>query len=318
VAGAALLLLVPLAACGPRGEEGESAPLASESAGSAGESSAAAGVDRAPGAGVVSELDLAMLVERFDLPRPLATALLRSIDASAVDAADRDRIAEELAGRYQDLGAALGSFRSTDTSVEGFKRDALVALDRGDFEAAVAELERAVEVDLRAVQESPDTAAERLVSAAVSRGEIAEIALLQLRYAAAARRFEAALETLPDGSDLVRARYLGELGVAQRLAGAGDEAQLNLEQSLRLRKRHLGNSHPDVASSLSLLGDFYRSREDYAKAEVLYQRAFEIRRRIGAPDSAEFVRARENLIEVFRLQGKDAEAEALASGRGSA
>ena len=300
-AGAAFLLLTPLAACGPGGEEGAGGPAAGESAEAVVGSREATAPD--------TEAGTRDLAERFGLPEPVAAVFLQAIGTAAIPPADRDRVTEELAGGYKDLTAELTSFHSADASVEGFKSSALAALAAADFKAAVEALSRAVEADISAAAEDPDGADERLRSAAASRVQIAEIALLQLDYSEAMKNFTEAVEMLPESAGLDRGRHLGELGAAQLRAGMDEEAQSNLEQSLRLRKRHLGNDHPEVAASFCVLADFYGSRDDYARAEILYQRAAAIYEIRGASDSAEAVRIQDKLAEVRRLQGKDGEVD---------
>jgi tetratricopeptide (TPR) repeat protein len=303
-AGAAFLLLTPLAACGPGGEEGAGGPAEAV----VGSREATAPDAEAAGAAAF-EAGTRDLAERFGLPEPVAAVFLQAIETAAIPPADRDRVTEELARGYEDLTAELTSFHSTDAGVEGFKSSALAALAAADFKAAVEALSRAVEADISAAAEDPDGADARLRSAAASRGQIAEIALLQLDFSEAMKNFTEALEILPESAGLDRGRHLGELGAAQLRAGMDEEAQSNLEQSLRLRKRHLGNDHPEVAASFCVLADFYRSRDDYARAEILYQRAAAIYEIRGASDTAEAVGIQDKLAEVRRLQGKDGEVD---------
>jgi tetratricopeptide (TPR) repeat protein len=308
-ASAAFLLLAPLAACGPGGEQGAGGPAAGEGTEAVVGSREATAPDTEAPEAAVSEAGARELAERFGLPESVATAFLQAIEAAAISPSDRDRVAEELAGGYAELRAELTSFHSTDAGVEGFKSSALAALAAADFQAAVEALSRAVEADVLAAQEDPDGADEKLRSAAASRGQIGEIALLQLDYSEAMRNFAEAVEMLPESAGLDRGRHLGQLGATQLRAGMDEEAQANLEQSLRLRKRHLGNDHPEVAASFSELAELYRSLEDYARAEILYQRAAAIYEIQGASDSAEAVRIQDELTEVRRLQGTDGEVD---------
>ena len=48
-------------------------------------------------------------------------------------------------------------------------------------------------------------------------------------------------------------------------------------QALEIRKKVLGDQHPDTATSLNNLAALYQSMGDYAKAEPLYRQALEIR-----------------------------------------
>ncbi|MFM6407988.1 MAG: tetratricopeptide repeat protein, partial [Microcystis sp.] len=60
-----------------------------------------------------------------------------------------------------------------------------------------------------------------------------------------------------------------------------DQFNLYLE-ALDLRKRLLGDNHPDVAASLNNLAEFYYSQGRYTEAEPLYLEAINIfRERLG-------------------------------------
>jgi tetratricopeptide (TPR) repeat protein len=49
---------------------------------------------------------------------------------------------------------------------------------------------------------------------------------------------------------------------------------------LEIREKALGPDHPDVASSLSSLGELYYSLRRYTQAESLFKRALEIREKV--------------------------------------
>jgi tetratricopeptide (TPR) repeat protein len=68
-----------------------------------------------------------------------------------------------------------------------------------------------------------------------------------------------------------------------------------LAQALELRKRLLGEDHPDVATSLNNLALLYESQGRYDQAEPLYLQALNIcERRLGL-DHPHTVTVRKNL-----------------------
>ncbi len=71
-----------------------------------------------------------------------------------------------------------------------------------------------------------------------------------------------------------------------------------LLQALELRKRLLGDNHPDVATSLNNLALLYDSQKKYDQAEFLYSQALNIlERRLGA-NHPNTVTVRKNLASL--------------------
>lgn len=48
-----------------------------------------------------------------------------------------------------------------------------------------------------------------------------------------------------------------------------------------MREATLGSDHPDIAQSLNNLAALYNDRKQYDKAEPLYERALQIRLKVG-------------------------------------
>ncbi|MEH2024527.1 tetratricopeptide repeat protein, partial [Nostoc sp.] len=70
--------------------------------------------------------------------------------------------------------------------------------------------------------------------------------------------------------------------------GRYSEAEPLYQQALALRKRLLGDNHPDVANSLNNLAGLYKSTRRYSEAEPLYQQALAICEQtlgVGHPDT---------------------------------
>ena len=72
------------------------------------------------------------------------------------------------------------------------------------------------------------------------------------------------------------ANSLNNLALLYKSQGRFNDAQLLYLQSLDIRKRQLGNDHPDVATSLDNLALLYYSQENYLEAEDLAQQALVI------------------------------------------
>jgi tetratricopeptide (TPR) repeat protein len=96
-----------------------------------------------------------------------------------------------------------------------------------------------------------------------------------------------------------------------RFQGRDEQAEPLLVQALEMRKRILGEDHPDVASSLNNLASLYKSQGRYEDAEPLYVQALEMRKRIFGEDHPDLASSLNNLAELYRSQGRYEEAEPL-------
>ena len=85
----------------------------------------------------------------------------------------------------------------------------------------------------------------------------------------------------------------------------------SIRQALAIRKKVLGEEHPDTAASLNNLGGLYRSMGDYAKAEPLYSRALEIRKKVFGEKHPQTAQSINNLAALYDATGDYAKAEPL-------
>ncbi|MBI3927405.1 MAG: tetratricopeptide repeat protein [Armatimonadetes bacterium] len=81
------------------------------------------------------------------------------------------------------------------------------------------------------------------------------------------------------------------------------------KKALDIFEAHFGFDHPDVATLVHDLGDYYRTLRQYERAEFLLKQALEIRTgKLGAPDDPALPQALETLGRVYEEQGKAREA----------
>src|SRR5712691_2805967 len=98
----------------------------------------------------------------------------------------------------------------------------------------------------------------------------------------------------------VRAYQQGRLAEAERSFQAGlKEAE------------GFGPQDPRLATSLNNLGELYRAKGQYAKAEPLLRRALAIREKALGPEHPDVATSLNNLALLYGVQGKYAEAEPL-------
>ena len=91
------------------------------------------------------------------------------------------------------------------------------------------------------------------------------------------------------------AATLNNLAYLYYSQGRYEQAEPLLVQALELRKRLLGEDHPDVAASLNNLALLYRSQGRYDQAEPLFLQALEILERVLGDDHPNTKACRKNL-----------------------
>ena len=82
-------------------------------------------------------------------------------------------------------------------------------------------------------------------------------------------------------------------------------------QALEIRKKALGENHPDYATSLNNLAALYQAQGDYARAEPLFRQALEIRKKALGENHPDYATSLNNLAVLYKAQGDYARAEPL-------
>jgi len=135
-------------------------------------------------------------------------------------------------------------------------------------------------------------------------------------YKAAEPMYERArqvLESLPPANQDpgLLASVIGEQARIAFHFSAYDRAEALFRESLVIRERTLGPSHPDVASSLTGLAGVFYDRGEFAKAEELFRRALAIRRERFGDDHPEVALTLSRLASTLGRVGRDREAEPM-------
>ncbi len=113
------------------------------------------------------------------------------------------------------------------------------------------------------------------------------------------------------GLDIDLAYTLNNLAFLYNNQGRYSEAEPLYQQALAIRRRLLGEEHPDVATSLNDLAYLYYNQGRYAEAEPLLQQALAIRRRLLGEEHPDVATSLNNLALLYNNQGRYAEAELL-------
>jgi eukaryotic-like serine/threonine-protein kinase len=121
----------------------------------------------------------------------------------------------------------------------------------------------------------------------------------------AAKRLETRFETQP----LIRASIQMTIGNAYRELGLLGEAERHYAGTRDLRRRFLGDEHPDTLTADNNLGQLYREQGKYSQAEDLLSQATAVRQRVLGDDHPNTLITMANLGLALHEQGKYTEAE---------
>ncbi len=145
--------------------------------------------------------------------------------------------------------------------------------------------------------------ADDLGRVAIAAGDFDE-AIGELRTALSLRERAGAPATL-------RADTVMLLGAAMLYSGRAAEGLPHLRQVYELRRKVLGELHPDLASAANNVGAAALVVGDYPTAIEFIRRGLDLKRRILGPDHLELATSLNNLAEALRLAGRFDEAEPL-------
>jgi CHAT domain-containing protein len=110
---------------------------------------------------------------------------------------------------------------------------------------------------------------------------------------------------------LYEARKLYSESLRLSRTGQYDAALPVAERALSIREKALGSYHPDVAESINSFAEVYRSKGDYAKAEILHWRALAIREQVFGTDHPDVARSLNYLAQIFKAKGDYAKADSF-------
>jgi len=102
-------------------------------------------------------------------------------------------------------------------------------------------------------------------------------------------------------------------GLARYYDGQGlyATAEPYYQDCLTATRTHLGDNHPDVATSLNNLAALYYSQGRYTEAEPLYLEALDLRKRLLGDNHPDVATSLNNLAALYQSQGRYTEAEPL-------
>ncbi len=97
---------------------------------------------------------------------------------------------------------------------------------------------------------------------------------------------------------------LNNLAVLYQAMGEYARSRAAVPQGLAIRKKALGEDHPDYATGLNNLASLYQAMGDYARAEPLYRKALEIRKKALGENHPDYATSLNNLAVLYRAMGE--------------
>jgi hypothetical protein len=110
---------------------------------------------------------------------------------------------------------------------------------------------------------------------------------------------------------LVEAAIRQTIGNAYLDMGLNSQALEQLERTVAIRRRTLGEDHPLTLQSMNNLSVLYLQQGEAPRAEPLFEHILEVRRRILGEENPDTLISMNNLAAVYRTEGKYAQAEPL-------
>lgn len=110
---------------------------------------------------------------------------------------------------------------------------------------------------------------------------------------------------------LVEARLRQTIGNTYRALGVHDEADRHLPVAYEIRRRELGEDHPDTLRVLGNIAGLHHQQGRFADAATAAQRCLEGWEKIGQGDSAAALGVMNNLAQTYGSQGRLSDAAAL-------
>jgi len=252
--------------------------------------------DTLPVAGLGAELTA--LIDRLKAPAP-------AIRPSALDTAERLRFIREAPGRR--LRRRLTAAALVVATTVAVSMTYLAYRIRQ--EAAAARRQTAIAEAVNAFLNDDLLAA---VAPSARRGQGKDVTMREVLDAAAERIGQASKDGGRfAGEPLVEASIRTTLGATYRELGMLSVAEPHLQRALELRRKALGEEHPDVAQAMNQLGLLNWRQGRLDQAEPLFRKAHEMGQRLLGRDHPDTLAYEMNLASLYRSQGRYQEAEPL-------
>ena len=266
----------------------------------------------------LKETDKQKLAERHRLPRPVLDFYLDSLHIRTTPPYDLDSALHTVARRYIDLQERLQQIPASDTQINDLIEQTLKLYQQAHFDRVDTLLIEIKEAAIRLSKEATTVAVDvYLLTAAEASACFAMLEYNEHEIESAEYHYQAAIDLLPQGHDLILAHYLHELAATRRCyyISIEDDADLEIEtlfkQALAIREEHLPDNHGDIADTLFQLAIFNAIQTRYAEALPLYLKCLAIKEELLGVEHFEVTSILEELAQSYGKLGRDHEMEQL-------
>lgn len=241
-----------------------------------------------------------------------AAAALRAALAERgfADAAIDVRV-DTFAAGLAETGVALKALLAEDAETAPLVRAARHALDGGDLEGAIRNLDLARGRLGASSRPLANRAAGLRHAAAAAAGLAGDLEMSRCDYAAAARLFGRACELLGRGEGERLVPLLTKRATAAFRAGAARDADTLLQRAVVIAEQVYGRDHPETAKAVSRLGFVRFATGKVDDAERLYRRALATDEKALGPEHPDLAVDLNNLAQLKIRQEDRAAAEPL-------
>ena len=157
-------------------------------------------------------------------------------------------------------------------------------IELGEYGQADHFLQKAIEIDLNAINSQQEKIDQRKLSLAQSLVGQADIAETRLNYQKAIDLYQKALDTLPKDRQATRATCLNNLGLLYNTVANYEKAEPLMRQALVIDEKAFGPEHPNVATYLNNLAMLLHATNRLDEAEPMYRRVVKILEKSLGPE----------------------------------
>lgn len=218
---------------------------------------------------------------------------------------------QEITKRHQELLEKWNSVQSGDPAVDTLRDKARRMIELGDYNNADQLLQKAVDIDRKAIKSQQERLDSRKISMSQSLTSLADLAKTKLDYKKAIDLYKEAIDSLPHDEKTLLAGYLNNLGMLYYTTANYKEAESLMKRAVEILKNPGGEPLPNYAGALNNLAQLYQDTNRLSEAEPLMERTLEIWEKSLGENHPQVATALNNLAALYEATNRLSEAEPL-------